>query len=169
MSKMYSSWVPGHIVEVERSPIDYIRNGFGVTSTVESDQFSGEDPANNFYHIPIPTPVIVEDRRATLHAVHYLFDARDGAELVAVLVYDGKNPIGGDPQSGGWRPVVPAVTGDHSNGLDPQNGIEVNHDGIAWGVGITLWFRGPRIHPGDLRPHPKVFFASFGADFYHDI
>jgi hypothetical protein len=166
---MYSSWVSGHAVRIERAPIDYRLNGWGLTSSVESDQFTGEDPANNFYHVAIPTPVIVEDKRATLHAVHYLFDARDGAELVGVLVYDGVKPLVGSDKSGGWHPVVPGITGDHTHGLDAANGIEVNHDGILWGVGITLWFQGPRLPQGDSRPRPNVFFASFGADFYHNI
>jgi hypothetical protein len=117
--------------------------------------------AINYYHIAIPTPVIVEDKRATLHAVHYLFDARSEAELVEVFVYDGKWQIG--------NPWAVSVKGDHSNGLDPANGVEVDHDGINWGVGITLKFQGPIIPPQDPRPDPEIFFASFGADFYHNI
>lgn len=154
MAKMFSSWIAAHGVSVEHSPDRFDRKGNGVTSSV-AGAGTGSGPFNNYFHIAIPTPVIVEDRRATLHAVHYLFNVRGDAWLSEVHVFDGPSEI------------IPAhmnlhVQGNHSGGLDADNGVEVNRDGIAWGIGLTLKFVANN-------RNADVFFTGFGADFYHDI
>lgn len=117
----------------------------------------------NYFHIAIPTPVLVEDKRATLTSVHYLFDARDTARLTEVHVYDGPTHI--KEKIFGWDG---GQQGNHSGGLDASNGIPVNRDGISWGITITLKFMAevgqiPNTH------NSIVYFPAFGADFHHNI
>jgi hypothetical protein len=143
-----------------------MRQGFGLTCPVQSPVYA-DNPAINWFHVAIPTPVIVEDKRATLRRVHYLYRTFDGAELIKVYVYDGQAPILPNHGLDGSREVGPH-SGDHTGTLDAANGIDVNHDGIAWGVGLTLLFRGP-VHDAAHPALPRVFFVSFGADFEHNI
>jgi hypothetical protein len=159
MAKMFASWVAAHNVSVEHSPDYFERRGWGVTSSVSGNGADlGGGRVANYFHVAIPTPVIVEDRRATLHAVHYLFDARGSAELTEVTVFDGPAGLPPTPVGGLHH------HGNHTGGLDAGNGIEVNRDGINWGIGLTLRFDA---NEGDA--DARVFFAAFGADFYHNI
>jgi hypothetical protein len=162
MAKMFASWVPAHGVSVEHGPNYFERRGWGVTSSVAGNgsRFVDEDGTVfhfNYFHISIPTPVIVEDRRATLHAVHYLFDARGGARLTRVDVFDGPTEL---PSHTGLY-----VQGNHAGGLDANNGVEVNRDGIAWGIGLTLKFEAYEAEASSA----MVYFSGFGGDFYHNI
>jgi hypothetical protein len=35
---------------------------------------------------------------------------------------------------------LPGFSGDHWGELDPENTFDVNHDGIQFGVGVSLFF-----------------------------
>ena len=109
----------------------------------------------NFIHILIPTPVLVEDLRASLNQAMVLFRT-DGCFLQKLMVFDGPNSIATfDRQS----------RGDHSNGLDGENTFVVNKDGIAFGVGLTLVFQSDL----GVREGGDVYIASAGCDFLHNI
>jgi hypothetical protein len=107
----------------------------------------------NWFHIPIPTPQLVEDRRAGLDRVMALFRI-DAGVLQRVLVFDGPKPI--FDRSG------LNISGDHSRDLDSANVFEVNHDEIAFGVGFSLNFKAFQ-GPADL------YIASAGGIFFHNI
>ncbi|MEV0231592.1 DUF6623 family protein [Nonomuraea sp. NPDC050786] len=147
MSKLYASWHHGFTAVAENPSTTALRQGFGVTFSL---------PANggDWIHLPIPTPVIVEDRRATLDRVLILFDARETSALLAVHVWDGPNRI---LVREGLR-----IEGDHAHGLSGDNVFPVGHDGIAWGCGISMFFSA-----GQIDSH--VFIAGFGGDFSHNI
>jgi Family of unknown function (DUF6623) len=108
----------------------------------------------NWFHIPIPTPVLVEDRRAGLDRVMALFRIDNGS-LQRVLVFDGPNPI---LDRGGLD-----ISGDHSRDLDDANVFHVDHDAINWGVGFSLNFKASQAAPADL------YIASAGGIFLHNI
>jgi hypothetical protein len=124
-----------------------LRQGFGVTFSL---------PANggDWIHLAIPTPVIVEDRRATLDRVLILFDARETSALLQVHVWDGPDRI---LVRDGLR-----VEGDHAHSLSADNIFPVGRDGINWGCGISMFFTA-----GQIDSH--VFIAGFGGDFSHNI
>ncbi|GAA4636922.1 hypothetical protein GCM10023196_088680 [Actinoallomurus vinaceus] len=160
MAKLYASWVPGYsCVAQSMGPptlapnnqpfvdVNGLREGFGAYYYLKEGQ-------SNWFHIAIPTPVIVEDRRATLGRVMILFSvtAQFGA-LRSVHVWDGPNRI---LQRDGL-----SVDGNHSGSLDAFNTFNVNHDGIAWGVGISMLFSAPG--------GAEIYFASAGGDFFHNI
>jgi hypothetical protein len=108
----------------------------------------------NWFHIPIPTPQLVEDRRAGLDRVMALFRI-DGGMLQRVLVFDGPNLI---LDRGGLD-----ASGDHTHDLiENANVFPVNHDEIAFGVGFSLNFK-PSGNGADR------YIASVGGIFFHDI
>jgi hypothetical protein len=166
MAKLYASWVPGYatVPELMGSPplqfpngvlppgfdrftdVNGWRRGFGAFFAIRAGNA-------NWFHIPIPTPVLVEDRRATLGRVMILYQIEPSAVLDHVLVFDGPNGI---------LDRAVEITGNHIGGLDPDNTFDVNHDGIAFGVGISLHFSA---RGGDA----QLRIASAGADFFHNI
>ncbi|MDH6108669.1 hypothetical protein P3T36_002410 [Kitasatospora sp. MAP12-15] len=159
MSKLFASWVPGYatVPQVMGSPglnfngqnytdVNGFREGFGVT-------FHQQGRQENWYHTPIPTPVIVEDRRATLVRVIVLFRLPDTATLKRVNVWDGQTEI--------FANNGLSITGEHSLTLDDENTYDVNRDGIRFGVGVSLLIS--TIEDSD------IFFGGGGGDFQHDI
>ena len=171
MARLFASWVPGYAAVAEwmgnpqlQFPQDHHVSPPQSDPVVPFSDVNGWRRAwgaffrigpnvENWIHIPIPTPVIVEDKRATLGRVMALFRI-DGGALQHVLVLDGPNLILD-------RPGLD-ISGDHSGGLDSSNSFDVNHDGIAWGVGFSLNFRAFGA-PADL------YIASAGGDFFHNI
>ncbi|GAB3964415.1 hypothetical protein GCM10029978_024870 [Actinoallomurus acanthiterrae] len=160
MAKLFASWVPGYSVvaqsmgtatlDPKNQPyvdVNGLREGFGA-------HYYLKEGHGNWFHVAIPTPVIVEDRRATLGRVMILFSTTAHfSALQAVHVWDGPNRI---LQRDGL-----SIDGNHSGSLDAVNTFNVNHDGIAWGVGISMLFSAPG--------GGEIYFASAGADFYHNI
>lgn len=154
MAKLFASWVPGHAVSIERPPNSFIRQGFGVTTSVEGPQHTGGAIAVNYFHIAIPTPVIVEGKRATLHNVHYLFDARRGAKLAEVIVYDGQHVIGHSP------PGFVPPTGDHTGGLDAANGWRSCWRRSSTSAGPPVGSTSPSPHSASRSGHSSSASAS---------
>jgi hypothetical protein len=160
MSKLFASWVPGYAVVAETmgpptlellegrrfSDVNGFRFGQGAQFKISAKQ-------GNWFHIPLPTPVLVEDRRAGLNRVMVLFTI-DGGALQHVKVHDGLNEILD-------RPGLD-IAGNHQVNLDDGNTFDVNHDAIAFGVGISLFFRA-----GDATA--TLFIGSAGGDFFHNI
>jgi Family of unknown function (DUF6623) len=159
MSKLFASWVPGYATvaqDMGNPPLNWQgrtytdinghREGFGATFYLQGNRA-------DWFHIPLPTPVIVEDQRASLSRVMVLFRLPEGAALNRVHVWDGPNRI--------LRRDGLNITGDHTGGLDADNSFDVNHDNILWGVGISLLI--------SCVVDSNVFFASAGGDFRHNI
>jgi hypothetical protein len=128
--------------------------------------FSLAPDRDNWFHIAIPTPVIVEDRRAGLDRVMALFRI-DAGQLRRVLVFDGPNVI---RDLGGL-----AVGGDHTHDLvDNSNVFHVDHDNINFGVGFSLNFlafeRSEQLsnEPTQSRG-ANLYIASAGGIFWHNI
>ena len=162
MAKLYASWVHGFAVVPDqmgkpllelvdrRSFTDVTgwRRGDGVFFRISGHQ-------SLWFHVPIPTPVIVEDRRATLGRVMALFRIDNGV-LDAVQVTDGSNVIfGPNTFSVGGNQIGPLVTN--------ENTFDVNHDGIGVGVCFSLHFAATGDSAADLH------IVSAGGDFFHNI
>ncbi len=159
MNKLFASWVPGCAVVAQNMGSGTLnsggwnfgdcnghREGTGVTFYIGGG-------CNNWFHVPIPTPVIVENQRARLGRVMVLFNFPKTVTLDAVHVWDGPNKI--------LEKNVNMVTGDHGTDLDADNVFDVNHDGIKWGVVICL-------HVSALKD-AEIQFISAGADFFHNV
>jgi hypothetical protein len=159
MSKLFASWVPGYATVAQAmggpplnwegqnyTDVNGHREGFGATFYLQGNQA-------DWFHIPLPTPVIIEDQRASLSRVMVLLNLPEGAALNSVHVWDGQTRI---LQLDGL-----VITGNHSGGLDSDNSFDVNRENILWGVGISLLIS----CVGDS----NVFIAGAGGDFRHDI
>lgn len=150
---IFASWVHGNAVIAENRDalISDLRQGFFATITLRKNSFC-------WFHVPLPTPAIAGDIWASLDAVHFLYDAQGTASLVRAQAFNGPDRIANHPRRDNDPPLD--WRGDHSRGLDNQNGIEVKRR-ISWGVGLTLLFAA-----GEL--DSKIIFTSFGGDFRHD-
>jgi len=145
MAKLFASWVPGYAFVAQGDTSGY-REGFGVTFHLEAGQ-------GDWFHAPIPTPVIVENERARLGQVIVLYSFPQTAALHSVHVWDGPNRISATDGLD--------LTGDHGAGMDGDNTFPVIHEGILLGVGISLL-----VSTTDVA---DIHFAGAGVDFYHDI
>jgi hypothetical protein len=84
-----ASWVHGNalIVETPGNCAAITRFGWGTALDINP----GTD---NWFHIPIPTPVLIKDARAQLFRVFILFATKPGDGIVSeVRVFDGKTII----------------------------------------------------------------------------
>ena len=121
---LYASWVHGNAVTVE-TPESLDRVGhfaWGGDMAIKPGKAS-------WFHIPIPTPVIVNDVRTQLHRVFLLFDAVSG-RIANLHVYDGSSKV--QEFEGIDR------TGEHRIGLDNQNTFDLAEPHtVAFGIGIS--------------------------------
>ena len=116
----HAMWIHGHSIRVEYPD--------RMDSTVRRGYYArldGKAGTRNWFHLAIPTPVIVEDNRLRIDSVMLRFRT-SGATVTAVHVYDGESKIashdGLSLHPDGWafeRFVVPA---------GPE---------IRWGLGIS--------------------------------
>lgn len=147
--KLYASWASGYTAFPETANLRTLRQGFGVTFTIPAGRAE-------WIHLPIPTPVIVENDRATLEKVLVLFHARPNSEIIEVHVFDGPRRIS--------RFSDMRLSGDHSQGVDARNVFTVRQADIAFGIGVTL-----RVNNISASSDSEFFISSFGGDFFHNV
>jgi len=150
---MYASWVHGNALTVE-SPENLSRvghYGWGADMLIESGKAS-------WFHIALPTPVIVGDVRARLQREFLLFKSDPGAgEIRNVHVYDGSSK----PQE--FNDV--RLAGEHRLGLDGQNTFTLTSPhSVAWGIGITFFFQAA-VGIDSKIPPARLILASAGGDY----
>ena len=131
MSKLFASWVSGHAVVPETmggSAFDWAWDAYSdVTGTRGRGGYTNfriKGGTDNWFSYPIPTPVIVEDQRATLARVMFLFTFGPGATIDTVEVRD--SAMGG-------RQLLNAsgltLGGDYAGKIvDNENGLHVFGD-----------------------------------------
>jgi hypothetical protein len=150
---MYASWVHGNALTVE-SPQSLSRVGhfgWGADMLIKPGQAS-------WFHIPLPTPVIVGDVRAALQRVFLLFKSEPGVgEIRNVHVYDGSSK----PQE--FNDL--RLSGEHRLGLDGENRFDLaSPHTVVWGVGISFFFQASIGFDSPV-PASQLIVASAGADY----
>jgi hypothetical protein len=110
-------------------------------------QLDGKANSSNWFHMAIPTPVIVEDNNLRIDSVMLRFRT-SGAAVTKVNVYDGENEI----------------ASHHGLSLNPEDWaferFDVpGHPGFRWGIGIS--FKGEFGSRGTRR----IEVSSGGGDF----
>jgi hypothetical protein len=154
----YASWVHGNAFTVPENPastaiapvpgrprtdIVGLHQGWGQT-------WRGRSGTANWFHVGVPTPVIVDDVRLRLQRVMILFAAGVSCDLTNVHVWDGPNRI----QTFG--PF--AITRNHFGGLDASNTFNAPANPLVfWGVGISVLIR--------FNTAANITFYSAGIDF----
>jgi len=150
---MFASWVHGNALTVE-SPENLTQvghYGWGVDLLIKPGRAS-------WFHIPLPTPVIVGDVRVQLQRVFVLFKSDpDAGEIRNLHVYDGS--------------AKPAefndlhLSGEHRLGLDCSNWFELAEPHpVQWGIGITFFYQAS-IGFESQKPPARLIVASAGADY----
>lgn len=137
MGKLQAYWVHGTSVQIEREGY-YISKqcaGFGAIFRTHGAEW---------FHFPIPTPVIVDGARSSLKKVFVFFKTEGTAKINAIHVYDGGKEIANFDNL--------SKAGDHSTSIDQDNTwIIASSPEILYGVGISINVDfGPPTQPGYL-------------------
>jgi hypothetical protein len=163
---MYASWVHGNAFQPAERPLDGLTNVDGIAWTDvvglrqgQGASFRGEAGRANWFHVPIPTPVIVDDRRVRLTQIWLMFQcgtkpsagaASQEANITNIHVWDGPNRIA---LFGPFN-----LFGDHRFRLGNGNNFRLNApQEIFFGIGLS-------VHVA-FRFEGTVQFAAAGADF----
>lgn len=149
--KMHASWIHGNGLTVE-SPENMARTGhFGWGADMSVKPGKG-----SWFHISLPTPVIVSDVRTQLQRVFLLFDAEVGS-IRNVHVYDGSAKIHE------FNSLF--LKGEHRLTLDAQNtfNLPVQHT-VLWGIGISFFFIAD-IGFDSAIPPSRLILGAAGGDF----
>jgi hypothetical protein len=163
---LHASWVHGTAFAPAERPANGLSNVNGVswTDVVGLRQgggttFQGQAGHNNWFHVSIPTPVIVNDVRARLKQVFVMFQCGDpnaqaaqnaGANVTDIHVWDGPNRIHT------FGPFL--LFGEHRFRLDTSNTLVMPAAReISWGIGLSV-----RVQ---FSAQTQVTFAAAGADF----
>lgn len=163
---MYASWSPGIAFMPAEFPSNTSQvNGVGWTDVVGLRQsggatFRGKAGTDNWFHVPIATPVIIAGTRAKLTQVWVMFQCGDpaatiaqnaGANLTDVHVWDGPNRI---QKFGGVK-----LFGEHRFKLNDTNVLHKLPAPIDIFFGVEI-----AVHIVFSKDQ-TVTFASAGADF----
>lgn len=142
MALVHAAWLHGHAMEVEFPDRIARQQRAGFYYRVE-----GRPGTDNWFHLAIPTPVIVNTQRLKVGQAMLRYRTAAGAILTAVHVYDGETRIA-------------RVTGLSNR---PENWVFERHDvpgdpEVRWGVGISINVRFPSAGA-------RIEMASAGVDF----
>jgi uncharacterized protein DUF6623 len=149
---LYSNWTHGNSLTVE-SPdnLDSMRyRGWGPDVFVTAGQ-------NSWFHIPIPTPRVVNDITARLLRVYLLFRCEEGeGEIRNVHIYDGSFVVQefNDLHLAGHHRTQP--DGENTFPLDAPHVVER-------GIGVTFFFQAAIGFEATIQPYLTV--AAAGGDF----
>jgi hypothetical protein len=146
-----ATWVHGNIVQVQ----DPER----LTSQKRYDfaaRFRGDNRHENWFHFPMPTPVIIDDSRPKLSKVFVFYNARSFVTITELRVLDGHRRVK-TFENLNW-------SGDHTSGVQQENSRVVDPtETILFGLGISIKVR----FGGDVESESRsvIDFTAAGADF----
>ncbi len=149
--QFYASWTHGNNLTVE-SPenLDSVGHyGWGGDMLIKPGKSS-------WFHIPIPTPVIVNGNRSLLQRVFIMFQCTQ-CSIRNLHVYDGSSKV----QE--FNNLM--YDGEHRTSLDTQNTYNLSNQHIViWGIGITF-FCVADIGFDSKIPPPRLILGAAGGDF----
>jgi hypothetical protein len=147
----HASWVHGNALTVE-NPENLNRIGhfgWGADMSVKPGKAS-------WFHVALPTPVIVSDVRSSLIRVFLMFESEQGS-IRNVHVYDGSFKI---QEFNGLM-----SEGEHRLGLDGMNTFNLAHPhSVAFGIGVSFFFIAS-IGFDSTIPPSRLILASAGGDY----
>jgi hypothetical protein len=150
---LHASWVHGTALAVE-NPENLARVGFfgwGGDMLIQPGKSS-------WFHLPVPTPVIVADTRLKLVRVFVLFKSDPGAGNIRnVHVWDGSAKV---TEFNNLN-----LQGEHRNGLDAQNTFNLpSVHTVAFGIGISFFFQAA-VGIDSPIPPARLIVGTGGGDF----
>ncbi len=143
---MQAIWTHGNALTIETTDnlANATRFGWGTDITMKPGKGS-------WFHIPLASPVIANGVRTNLQRVFVLFKS-EGGSITHVHLYDGAAKF---QEFNGI-----SLQGDHRNGLDGANTIELAAPhSVLFGIGISFHFA--------AAPHSsaQLSVATAGGDF----
>lgn len=150
---LYASWTHGNALTVE-NPENLAKVGhfgWGADMLVQPGKAS-------WFHIPLPTPVIVNDVRTKVQKLFVMFRTDPGGgQIRNVHVYDGSGKV---QEFNGLH-----LSGEHRGALDGQNTFNLSapHT-VVWGMGISFFFQAS-VGIDSPIPPSRMIVASAGGDF----
>lgn len=150
-----AQWVHGSLVEAEYPDrlTQVERKGWGAV-------FHAKGGTTNWFHLPIPTPVIQDGGRPVLTKVFVLYDVQGSSStnqasqpaITHLHLYDGMHKVRSFDGL--------ALSGAHSRAIDEANTWYVNPPVTIYsGLGISVGVHFPEA--------AHIHFATAGADFNH--
>lgn len=147
MALAEASWTHGTSLRIENPGglSNHWRAGFFI-------MVEGQPGTTNWFHFPIPTPVIVSDRRLRVDSVMLRYRCASPQAVVhAVHIFDGENRIAAHD---GLRN---APMGDFAF----ERFAVPGQPEVLWGLGLTVGVAFESANPAENR----MEFAAAGCDF----
>jgi len=153
---LHASWIHGNALTVENPEnLDRIGHfGWGADMSVQAGKGS-------WFHIPVPSPVIVEDVRMKVQNLFLLFDAEAaGGKITRIHVWDGASQV----------EVFDEVNrlGHHLGGPDAENTITLTRPHtVIFGMSISFFFQAGGTGAGVFgdATSSRLIVGSAGGDF----
>ncbi len=140
-------WVPGTIVEAENPGpwINMTRAGWGTHFRMRK--------MGNWFHVPLTTPVVLDDVRPKLVQAFLLFSTKGNATITRIHFYDGPNNV--------KQIENLSLQGDHK-AIDAMNRFIIDPPlTVLYSLGISV-----NVMFGETaQVVPEVVFYSVGGDF----
>ena len=163
----HASWAHGNAVVAEL-PSGLIIRHWGWGTQMQFTFAQNQSPPAAWCHIPIPTPVIVNDVRLKVQTPFLLFKAGQHAAIDNVHIFDGPNRIHT------WNTVVGnnaagRRSGDHSRGIDSVNTLTLpNPHSVIFGMSIAFTFVPVALTTSSppVDPEGTLLITTAGADFF---
>jgi len=153
MNIVETVWIHGVAVKAEFN--DRIKStsykGWGSSFQCLNDQ-------NNWFHIALTTPVIINGARPKLSKIYLLFSTESGMigeiKIHSIHLYDGKHKVRSLDNLN--------LSGDHSSAIDITNTIELTppmviQSGLGISVGVSV--------PNGPSSNFPIKFSTIGAEF----
>jgi hypothetical protein len=158
----HASWAHGNAVVTEL-PSGLLVRHWGGGTELQFTFAASQSPPAAWCHIPIPTPVIVNDARLKVHKLFLLFRTGQHAAI------DSPNRIHAEDFKPGGGGNGPRRSGNHSNGISVTNTITLPADHpVQWGMSIALKLAPVAITTSSppVDPEGTVLITAAGADFF---
>ena len=155
MSLKAAMWIHGTSAQVE-DPKGLIANG--VLRRGWGTSFFGHSGSFNWFHVAIPTPVILDDARPRLVKVFVFYKSLSGS-IKNIHVWDGATRV---KSFNGL-----SLSGDHGLGIDAANTWAIDPPlTIRFGLGISIGVQfNTNFDTSDTVDKLEFLITTAGADF----
>jgi hypothetical protein len=148
---LQASWIHGNALTVEQPEnLSHVGHyGWGADMRIVPGKSS-------WFHVPLPTPVILNDKRSSLLRVFLMFETEQGS-IRNVHVYDGSSQV----QE--FNDLF--LSGEHRVNLDGQNTFNLAKPHVvAYGIGVTFFYVADIGFDSNIPP-PRLVLGSAGGDY----
>jgi hypothetical protein len=148
----HASWVHGNALTVENPEnLDRVGHfGWGADMVMKNGKSS-------WFHVALPTPVIVSDARSKLIRVFLMYETEGGGSILNVHVYDGSFKV---QEFNNLR-----IGGKRRLSLDSGNTFDLaNPHTVIFGIGVSFLYRAAFAATVTIPPS-RLILAAAGGDY----